>query len=136
MLKHTLVHALFLAVLLALFFVIGNPIHPGAISTFPWLIAMVPVPIVLAVRLRYEFKRNPSLSFGQTFRFGESTVCLAGLLFGAFTLAYSYFYFRVPGTYFLGMTLLLTILGTWFVGTVGSLLFAIVVASIAKRHEA
>jgi hypothetical protein len=136
MLKHTLVHALFLAVLLALFFVIGNPIHPGAVSAFPWLIAMVPFLIVLTVRLRYEFNRNPSLSFGQTFRLGESTICLAGLFFGAFTLIYSYFYFSSPGTNFLGMTLLLTILSPWVCGTILSLLFAVVATTLAKRVKA
>jgi len=52
------VHASFLAILLALFFVVGNPIHPGALNTFPLLIAMIPFPIVLTVRLRYEWTRN------------------------------------------------------------------------------
>jgi len=136
MLKAKLLYAVLLAALLTLFFLMGNPTHTGGISAFPWLLAIIPFPVVLTIQLRSAVTRIPAPSFAQLFRLGEATVVFASLLFGIFTFAYFYFYFLAPSTMFLGMGLLLTLLGTLLTGTLFALVCAFALANFAHRRQA
>ena len=98
MLKTKALYAVILAALLALFYLIGNPTRSGGLSVFPWLLAILPFPVVLMIQLKSAVTGMSAPSFGQLFRLGEATVLFAALLFGVFTFAYSYFYFLAPGT--------------------------------------
>ena len=134
MLKIKALYAVLLAALLIFFFLSGNPTHTGGIRIFPWLLAIIPFPVVLMIQLRSAVTRNSVTSFGRLFRLGEETVVLASALFGIFVLTYSYFYF-LEHTMLLGMTMLLAILGALAIGTLSSLICAFMTANSAGRRR-
>jgi len=124
-------HAVLLAAFLILFFVIGNHTRSGRLSVFPWMVAIVPFPVILTVQLRGAANRIPGTSFCQLFRVGESTVRFAALIFGTFTWVYAHFYFIAASGEFLAMIPVMTILATWSIGIAFSFLGATVLATVA-----
>ncbi|RPI23357.1 MAG: hypothetical protein EHM61_19970 [Acidobacteria bacterium] len=134
--KENFIYAVILAVVLALFFVMGNPRPSGSLSAYPTLFAFVAFPLVLAFQLASAAKRRSSLSFRHAFRLGESTVFYGAVLFAAIAWPLSRFYFRQPDPPLLGTFLLITIFATWLVGTVFSVLCALAVSRIARKHQA
>lgn len=124
-----------LATFLIVFFSIGNqrgtPTH--TLSVFPWLVSVLPFPLVLLPMLWQHWKGVSHVTRGTVVRHNERVVRWAAIFFSVFTTLFSYGHFNNPWlALYMGASTLIT---TWVIGVlVGSVGTLILEQVIIERN--
>ena len=107
-----------LAAGLILFFTFGNRTNstPHTLSTFPYLLSLLPFPLVLYPLLRNQSKTMGAFSVREGIRLGESVVRLSAIAFSLYVAIYSYFFFGGRSFSLVAASFIITLLWTWMIG--------------------
>lgn len=113
-----------LAISLIFFFTIGNILRsvPNTLSTFPDLLSMLPIPVLIYFYLRSSKKSGRTINLKNGFHLTKEVVLNAALLFAIFTFVYSLFYYGNSSYLMAGVSFLMAIIGTVIVSIISILL--------------
>ncbi len=122
-----------LAVSVFIFSVIGNMINndPNTISTYPWWITIVPIPLLMYFFLKDLHLKSTGLSVKVIFKHGEKISREAGIIFGFLHMFYAIYYFG----YFsfglhIGGGLIFGFLGLYIIGLPSSFIIAYILSKL------
>ncbi|MAL18136.1 MAG: hypothetical protein CL670_01635 [Balneola sp.] len=109
-----------LAISLIFFFTLGNVLSsvPNTLSTFPDLLSMVPIPVLLYFFLKNSGKSVERISVKDGIFLGKEVVKNAAFIFAIFTFIYSLFYYNGSPLVMATVSFVMALVGTWVVSII------------------
>jgi hypothetical protein len=109
-----------LTISLIFFFTLGNILSnvPSTLSTFPDLLSMVPIPVLLYFFLKNSGKSGERISVKDGIFLGKEVVTNAAFIFAIFTFIYSLFYYNGPPLVMATVSFVMALIGTWVVSII------------------